>query len=325
MKISFQIILIIFVCPILTYSQIPKNFEPDYISPFAWQLPFTESEIATFKMAKIRTIKYFVGNNSFTDFEFSESGQLISEQNYNLSNSSNAYNKKILSETIYKYNKSGQLIYSEFKNKEYENIDSITYNDEGRIIGYYSYSMVKIKTKYQKRIHFDTKFLRNENDNIVLTDTSSHWKGTTFTIDKANKLIKTKWENHLDSLSFEIDTNGLNHIKRWREGYHIESIYQNGLIIEKTIKDDNLKYYDPYSLKTVYNYNMDKRLTSITHKTHEDDITNKMPNNFYFPEIFYTYNYLGLLKERITISQGYQSKDLYMAVPNIRIEQFAYY
>ncbi len=117
MKISFQIILIIFVCPILTYSQIPKNFEPDYISPFAWQLPFTESEIATFKMAKIRTIKYFVGNNSFTDFEFSESGQLISEQNYNLSNSSNAYNKKILSETIYKYNKSGQLIYSEFKNK----------------------------------------------------------------------------------------------------------------------------------------------------------------------------------------------------------------
>lgn len=259
---------------------------------FAWPLPFSENEIAEFKKSGVKGIFYRNGDDQWTVFEFNEKGQLTYEQ-------TKTSKGKQYSEGKYAYNKDGQLTLAITGNSKQQYYDSIAYNNEGRIICYYSYSKVRVNRKYRKTVYYDARYSKTENGNFILVDTNSLWKSATFTLDVNNKLLKIKSKDYIDSLSIERDTNNLLHVKHWHKYDCIESIYKDDLIIEEIKWPKNKLYQIRYANRKVYNYDNEKKLQSIIPVGMDSDAYS---SNYYGPKVFYIYDTRGLLKERITIT-----------------------
>lgn len=301
MKRTFQIILILFVCQTTVLG---FRYNPNW-NNFARPLPFSEEELAAFKAAKVQSIGYSLGEKEQSTFSFNEIGQLT----YEYALKSGEYRGYAFTyEGKYRYNQAGQLtsyIYGNDKNRTY---DSITYNEQGRIVAYSSYVLSKVKRKFKKHIYYDAKFLKTENNNFVLIDNSPLFDLRTFTLDSNNQLIKTKGISmnspFMDSLSFETDSIGLYHIKHWGvRTLNSESIYKNGLLISEG------------SGSFIYNYDKENRLLSIIPLGY-NTVT------IYQPRVFFIYNSEGLVKEKITVyARNYWKEHK----PDLQIENFTYH
>ncbi len=258
-------------------------------------LPFSKTELQIFKDKGIKTIEI---RKEMMDERFisylDEQGRVYSEEWFY------THKKKEIpyGKTSFKYNDKG-LLTLRYSNSYYVlAYDSITYDDNGRILSYYSYRRYpKKRNKFgDPEIEFNLNVYYSDENKVILFD--STMSGLRFyTFDNNNQVIYTNIFSDIDSIS--IDTiSDTEYFKRYwfkNEGDTLfklgkEYYFKNGLLETET------EWKEAWGKSTInyityYTYDQNNRLMRTENE------------NRYQIKKFYTYYFKsGLLMEEITIN-----------------------
>lgn len=252
-------------------------------------LPFTKTELKTFKEKGIKRVEVRDANIQ-TIYYLNDQGQLSSSEEIWIKRK----NKTVIGNTKYKYDNSGLLTVIHITGKHYFYHDSLSYDEKGRVIHFYSYyKILNGKKKCQKVISYNLQIVSSDENKVILVDSSQNFVQF-YTLDNANHVQLIHSQFRTDSVSIDPDGDS-GFIKKYWYKENMDTVFRVGQ--EFIYKDGYLQ------TETLWDTYYDKRVVYKTHYTYDQTgrLLRKENEYRYQPKVFYTYNDIGLLMEQITV------------------------
>lgn len=288
MRMQFLIVFILLAAS--SFARMPSNPYSSFAPNFNNFLPFTEKESAEFKRNGIREITETYSERVsrmgllLRDYTYQTTSRYTLDSNGRVLKTVTAERNRKGRETVfltvsYVYNTHGKLIYLRSVTNNYIYVDSLTYDQTGRVLSYYSaFNQLEHKKKQWSGFQIDNNYslVQSSNNFVVLRDTAAMH---TITVDSANEVIKLKTEFVEDSIVVEkIDAN--TSLKRfWRKDsfsktYKLgrEERFENDLLVKATIYQ---MAYEAIALTEFYEYDYQGRLV-IKRSNNNNSIILKM-------------------------------------------------
>ena len=284
------VFLILFFSSFASFGRMPASpyyFPAPTISDL---IPFSETELKLIQEHDILFVTIHHYEDVKTNYHF-ERGKLIFQEDIWVKKGAN----EPINYTEYKYNDNGSLISKRFMEKEYEILDSITYDTNNRIIGYYSHrkSSQKKRSKRYTEVDWNLKFLSAEEDFYTLVDSNYVKDNRTYIVNNQNEIIKVNSNYRIDSIAFNLDkTNGS--IKTYWFKQVSDTAFNKGR--EIVYKNDLIQYE--------VRFHRDGRVVRSYNYTYNQDnqLLRKEDSSPYGEKEFYTYNDFGLIALKIKVN-----------------------
>lgn len=286
----FSIILLFTFYCLKSFSSPPTR--PYYFPGFELKdlLPFSDEDLKIIHENGIKKVEEKFGSSS-SIFYIDFSGRVEKSEHFYTSKNK----KKLISTVLYTYNSAGQLILKKGAGLEPPTLDSLIYDEKGRLIYYYfATAHTKSKGKWVQEVVDELKLLKSSPEINLLVNSDTSYKSEYY-FNTKNECIKVVTGESVDSLFTE---------KLSETEYLIKSIFRDSVseafkigetALYKNGKVKCITKYERYlggAIQSVrnYSYNENGNLISIT------------GDNEYREKTLFTYTNLGLRFEEIRIA-----------------------